>query len=139
VLPIWEGTTNVLSLDLLRAAAKGGGIDPIVREVYACVEGADPSLKEVAEVAIRAAEHASSWVMATFQSGGPTAVEAGARRLALTLGRSLELALLVREATRSKPFGDDASPSAAARRFVRAGVDLIIDDGLDADARTLFG
>ena len=41
VLPIWEGTTNVLSLDLLRALAKLGSLEPIAREVHAAVEGAD--------------------------------------------------------------------------------------------------
>ena len=116
VLPIWEGTTNVLSLDLLRALAKGGSLEPIAREVHAAVEGADVSLKAPAEAAVRAVEHAQSWLMKTME-GGPQAVEAGARRLALTLGRALELGFLVREATRSKKRGDDAKPAAAARRF----------------------
>ncbi len=138
VLPIWEGTTNVLSLDLLRALSKGGSLEPLVREVHACVEGADPSLKEPAEAALRATEHAGAWLMRTLEAGGPSAVEAGARRLAITLGRALELALLVREATRSKKFGDDAKPAAAARRFWRNGVDLVQDEPLDADAKTLL-
>ncbi|MDF2691957.1 MAG: putative acyl-CoA dehydrogenase [Labilithrix sp.] len=138
VLPIWEGTTNVLSLDLLRVLSKGGSLEPLVREVRACVEGADPSLKEPAEAALRALDHAGVWLMRTLEAGGPTAVEAGARRLALTLGRALELALIVREATRSKKFGDDAKPAAAARRFARSGVDQILDDSLDADAKTLL-
>ncbi|HVJ92397.1 MAG TPA: acyl-CoA dehydrogenase family protein [Labilithrix sp.] len=138
VLPIWEGTTNVLSLDLLRVLAKGGNIQPIVREVHACVGGADASLREPAEAAVRAVEHAGAWLLRTLESGGPSAVEAGARRLALTLGRALELALLVREATRSKPFGDDAKPAAAARRFCRNGVDLVLDESIAHDARTLF-
>jgi acyl-CoA dehydrogenase len=139
VLSIWEGTTNVLSLDLLRVLAKGGSLEPIAREVHACVEGADPSLTEPAEAAMRAIDHAGAWLMRTLEAGGPTGVEGGARRLALTLGRSIELALLVREATRSKKRGDDAKPAAAARRLWRNGVDLIIDDSLDADAKTLLG
>ena len=52
VLPIWEGTTNVLSLDLLRALAKVGSLEPIAREVHAAVEGADASLKVPAEAAV---------------------------------------------------------------------------------------
>jgi hypothetical protein len=139
VLPIWEGTTNVLSLDLLRVLAKGGSLEPVMREVHACVEGADPSLKDAAEAAVRATEHAAAWLGRTIEAGGPTAVEAGARRLALTLGRALELALLVREATRSKKRGDDAKPAAAARRFWRSGVDLVLDETVDGDARTLLG
>jgi alkylation response protein AidB-like acyl-CoA dehydrogenase len=138
VLPIWEGTTNVLSLDLLRALAKLGSLEPIAREVHAAVEGADVSLKVPAEAAVRAVEHAQAWLMKTME-GGPQAVEAGARRLAMTLGRALELGYLVREATRSKKHGDDAKPAAAARRFAKHGVDVISDESLDADARTLLG
>jgi acyl-CoA dehydrogenase len=141
VLPIWEGTTNVLSLDVLRVLAKGGSLDPVLHEVRTCVEGADASLKEPATAAVRATEHAASWLMRTLEAGGPTAVEAGARRLALTLGRALELALLVREATRSRKLGasEAAKPAAAARRFWRTGVDLVLDESIDADAQTLFG
>ena len=138
VLPIWEGTTNVLSLDLLRVLAKGGSLEPIFREVHACIDGADTTLKEAAEASLRAVEHSGAWLMRTLEAGGPTAVEAGARRLALTLGRAIELALLVREATRSKKYNDDAKPAAAARRFAKAGVDLVVDEPLDADARALF-
>lgn len=138
VLPIWEGTTNVLSLDLLRALARLGSLEPIAREVHASVEGADASLKVPAEAAVRAVEHAQAWLMKTME-GGPHAVEAGARRLAMTLGRALELGFLVREATRSKKHGDDAKPAAAARRFAKNGVDLVSDESLDADAKILMG
>ncbi|MGA7989876.1 MAG: acyl-CoA dehydrogenase family protein, partial [Thermoanaerobaculia bacterium] len=49
VLPIWEGTTNVLSLDLLRAGAKAGGIAPVVREVERALASAvDPRLAPAA-------------------------------------------------------------------------------------------
>jgi alkylation response protein AidB-like acyl-CoA dehydrogenase len=138
VLPIWEGTTNVLSLDLLRALARLGSLEPIAREVHASVEGADASLKVPAEAAVRAVEHAQAWLMKTME-GGPQAVEAGARRLAMTLGRALELGFLVREATRSKKYDDHAKPAAAARRFAKNGVDLISDESLDADAKILMG
>jgi alkylation response protein AidB-like acyl-CoA dehydrogenase len=136
VLPIWEGTTNVLSLDLLRAMQRTGGFEPIAREVRALVDGCDPSMKPVAEAATRAIDHAQAWLVRAME-GGPTAVEPGARRLALTLGRALEAALLVREATRSKKHGDHQKPEAAARRFAFAGIDLLVDDPLDADARVL--
>jgi acyl-CoA dehydrogenase len=138
VLPIWEGTTNVLSLDLLRALSKTGTLEPIAREVHASVEGADASLKVPAEAAVRAVAHAEAWLMKTME-GGPHAVEAGARRFAMTLGRALELGYLVREATRSKKHGDHAKPEAAARRFAHSGVDLISDESFEADAKLLLG
>ncbi len=139
VLPIWEGTTNVLSLDLLRAVAKTGSLEPIAREVGGAVSGCEPSLVPVAEQVIRAVDHAQAWLGRTLEAGGPAGVEAGARRLAMTLGRALQAALLVREATRSREENDHAKPAAAARRYARNGIDQIVDDPLDADARILVG
>ena len=40
VLPIWEGTTNVLSLDTLRALGKGGALEAIRAEIDACAASA---------------------------------------------------------------------------------------------------
>jgi hypothetical protein len=51
-------------------------------------------------------------------------LEAGARRLALTLGRTMELALLIKHAQRSQ----DAQTVANAQRFAASGIDLILDD-----------
>jgi acyl-CoA dehydrogenase len=139
VLPIWEGTTNVLSLDLLRALSKTGSLEPIAREVRTAVAGCEPSLAPVAEQAVFAVDHAQAWLGRTLEAGGPSGVEAGARRLAMTLGRALQAALLVREATRSREENDHAKPAAAARRYARNGIDQIVDDALDADARLLMG
>ncbi len=44
VLPIWEGTTNVLALDVLRALAKVGSLEPIAREIAARTEAPDARL-----------------------------------------------------------------------------------------------
>ena len=76
--------------------------------------------------------HAEAWALETL-ARGPHALESGARRFALTLGRSLALALLVHEATLAERSGD-ARPAAVARRFSRSPIDLV-DDGLaEADA-----
>jgi alkylation response protein AidB-like acyl-CoA dehydrogenase len=136
VLPIWEGTTNVLALDVLRALAKVGSLEPIAREVSARTERPDPRLAEVAEVARRAMAHADAW-LATMRDRGLEGTEAGARRFALTLGRALELALLVDHATWASRETSDSRPAAAARRLARHGVDLIQDDDALADSRAL--
>jgi hypothetical protein len=137
VLPIWEGTTNVLSLDLLRAVAKAGSLAPFEREVRRRVEGAaSAELASVGKVALDAVAHAGAWLARTIQQGQP-AVEAGARRFTLTLGRALELALLVDHAGWAAARGD-ARPAAAARRLARHGVDLVLDDETRDDARLLM-
>ncbi len=136
VLPIWEGTTNVLALDVLRALAKVGTLEPIAREIASRTASPDSRLAGAADAARKAIAHAERWLAET-RSRGLDATEAGARRFAMTLGRAIELALLVDQATWSaKESGDDRS-IAAARRFARHGVDLIVDEDELADSRTL--
>jgi alkylation response protein AidB-like acyl-CoA dehydrogenase len=136
VLPIWEGTTNVLSLDLLRALVKTGSLAPIEREVSRRVENAkDASLAAAGRVATEAVAHARAWLEKTIAKGQP-AVESGARRFALTLGRALELAFLVDHAAWAASKGDP-KPAAAARRFAHTAVDLVLDDETAEDARLL--
>jgi len=135
VLPIWEGTTNVLSLDTLRALGKGGALEAVVGEVESNVAAAkDPGLAKPAETARAAVKHAVAWV--TEAMSQPERLEAGARRFALTLGRSLELALLTNQAQWCLDNGFGGRTAAAARRFVYSGVDSISDAAHD-DAKQL--
>ena len=78
--------------------------------------------------------HAVAWVHEAMPNGDR--LEAGARRLAMTLGRSLELALLVDHAQWCLDHGFGPRTAAAARRFARGGVDQIGDAELD-DTRLL--
>jgi alkylation response protein AidB-like acyl-CoA dehydrogenase len=136
VLSIWEGTTNVLSLDTLRALNDAGGLDPIVAEVARCAgEVRDPSLGAPVRAALRATERAAEWLRQASRGGEPE-VQAGARRFALTLGRALEAALLARHAQWALDVGD-LRPGAAARRLTANGIDLIAPTSLD-DARLLL-
>ena len=65
---------------------------------------------------------------------GAAASEAGARRFAFTLGRALALALLVEQAQWDLDRDGDGRSAEAARRFARAGVDLLQDEAGDAAA-----
>jgi len=124
VTPIWEGTTNVLALDAIRAiGADGGGLRVWRAEAARRVASASPSLAREAEAALAAIDRASAWAM-TAAASGPNALEAGARGLLLTLGRSMALALLVEQATFSLARGDGRA-AAAARRFLVNGVDRL--------------
>jgi acyl-CoA dehydrogenase len=139
VLSIWEGTTNVLALDALRAIARAEALPLLSREVRRRAESglADPGLRAPATAALSAIEHAEAWIAAASRRGGEH-VEAGARRFALTLGRTLALALLVDHAAWALTAEQDPRPAAAARRFARAGVDLVGgDDGDPRDAAWL--
>lgn len=130
VLPIWEGTTNVLSLDMLRALGKEGTFEAFGGELEARLAKArDPALGPCVQAARDAFAHATEWLGRAMAV--PAHVEAGARRLALTLGRALELALLAEHAQWCVDAGRGRRALAAARRFARLGVDLIGDVDLD--------
>ena len=126
VLPIWEGTTNVLALDALRAlGADDRAFKALKAEVTRCVASVhDQGLVEPARVVQSALAHAESWWAEARKAGAP-ALEAGARRFALTLGRATELALLCRHAQWSRENESNPRATAAARRFGACGIDLL--------------
>ena len=133
VLPIWEGTTNVLSLDLLRALEAAGGLAVVKREIGILLrEVREPDLVKLSAVIERAVEQAGGWL----EKARGAELEAGARRFAMTLGRALELALLAHHAQWSLTHEKDQRTLAAARRFAAHGISLLseVDTG---DSRRL--
>jgi alkylation response protein AidB-like acyl-CoA dehydrogenase len=127
VLPIWEGTTNVLALDLLRALRAEGGLAALAGEIRRPAAAVrDPALRPPAEAALRALEHALSWFERAAAT--PATLQAGARRLALTLGRALEVALLCEHGQETLDAGLGGRAVAAARRLARQGIDLVQDE-----------
>src|SRR5215213_6167896 len=123
VLPIWEGTTNVLALDTLRALQSDGdpqrGLKRFEAAVMLCMEGVNDS--RIVNVVRAALDHAASWLA---QVEGD-ALEAGARRFSLTLGRAVELALLIKHAQWALDYKEDRKSLESAQRFASVGVDHI--------------
>lgn len=125
VLPIWEGTTNVLALELLRGIQAVGGLDCYAEAVRSAAAAAqEPGLARAAQRAVDATEHALTWLRS---ADGPARM-AGARRLALTLGRSLALALLARHAQWAMGAQQDEEPRRLALRYAAARIDEIVDE-----------
>ena len=124
VLPIWEGTTNVLSLDVLRVA---DALPALRRELGFILQGLRaPELLRISARVEQTLEEAEGWVRQA--SGAQEArVEAGARRFALTLGRTAGLALLARHAQWSLDAEHDERALAAAHRFAAHGTNLLAD------------
>jgi alkylation response protein AidB-like acyl-CoA dehydrogenase len=119
VLAIWEGTTNVLSLDLLRAIEREGALDALLADLARRVHGVtDSSLVEparrVRDAVAVIREHAGA-----VRAAARDDVEAGARTFTLALGRTTIGALLVAHADWAARVDDpDAHVSiAAARRW----------------------
>ena len=124
VLSIWEGTTNVLSLDTLRALESAGGMTTVRAELERCAaQVADPALVPVVRAAAQAVERAETWLEDAMRAGRAEA-EAGARRFALTLGRALEAALLASHAQWEAGRGEQDA-GRTARRLAMNGIDLV--------------
>jgi acyl-CoA dehydrogenase len=126
VLSIWEGTTNVLSLDALRALGQNkSALELLKREMARCFEQvSEPKLLWATRAAQAAFEHATDW-LSNAEKDGQAAVEAGARRFALTIGRALALALLARHAQWSLDYEQDKRALASTQRFAQNGIGLI--------------
>jgi alkylation response protein AidB-like acyl-CoA dehydrogenase len=138
VLPIWEGTTNVLSLDTLRALQQGGVWEAFVAEIQARLDAAtDARLRVATERGAAAVQHAGRWLQTTLEDR--PVLEAGARRFAMTLGRATELALLADHAQWCLDQGKGERALAAARRFARSRIDLIEDDDFTGESELLVG
>ena len=118
VLPIWEGTTNVLSLDLLRAEGRDGAWSALLADLAAraqAITGDPAAVAHVQALLGRTAETAQR----LLRQGERPALEAHARRLALTTGYCLQAVLLAE--TAALPTSDNG----AAARF-RTFVDHVL-------------
>jgi acyl-CoA dehydrogenase len=124
VMPIWEGTTNVLSLDTLRALAQEGAHAILTETILArAARATSVELAEPVATVHAALARVQAWLASVMPR--PPLVEAGARGLALTLGRTLELALLCEHAQWCLDHGKGPRAAAAARRLAQAGVDCL--------------
>ena len=116
VFPIWEGTTNVLALDFLRALRGAGGAQTLLdaqTEWHAQIESAELA------ACVQAADTRARSAAARLQSlsNDRDALEAQAREFAFAFAQSLALSLQVRHADWALRNENDGARVAAARRF----------------------
>jgi acyl-CoA dehydrogenase len=124
VFPIWEGTTNVLALDALRAIASVG-FEPVLESAAALLDEAQlhapSSALEASLRGIRAAlAQTSEWL--PRQATHPQAMQAGARGFAITVARVFAAALLCRNAAQASARPGDARAAQALARFIAQGL-----------------
>jgi acyl-CoA dehydrogenase len=123
VLPIWEGTTNVLSLDLLLRSDLDHGLAALRQRVIDAGSAVrDGTLQAAAAASLAAIDGAIRWHGATRETA---ARQRAARQFALTLGRALQLALLVEHAAALAGTAEADAARAACARYQRLGVDLL--------------
>ncbi|GAB2566607.1 acyl-CoA dehydrogenase family protein [Dyella jejuensis] len=132
VYAIWEGTTNVLALDSLRALAGNNSFAALRRVITSWLGDAHNAH---ASFAIHAALDAAATHM-DAQTIERSMLEAGARGIAITLARCAAAALMARAAAWSSSRGDER-PAAALRRFLGHGL-LRLSDLSGEDTRLLL-
>jgi hypothetical protein len=117
VLPIWEGTTNVLSLDALLRTDLDRGMKALTGRIRQALEPVrEPRLAAAVQGARDLLGQATAWLAGTRDRNE---LQAGARRFTMTLGRSFELALLCEHAQWSLAEEKSERALALARRFSR--------------------
>ncbi len=124
-LPVWEGTTNVMSLIALRSLRRDGRLEAVHNEIKRCAEGIEtPALVHAMEIAQDAFKSAVQWLADTLENRGEAALEAGARRFAYTIAHALEAALLINHAQWAVQ-GEGRRPIAVVEYFTAQGIDHI--------------
>ncbi|MCB1623969.1 MAG: acyl-CoA dehydrogenase family protein [Pseudomonadales bacterium] len=123
VLPIWEGTTNVLSLDLLLRSDLDAALTVLRRHASSlCATAADTELQAPGAIVAAALAHAERWLGDTIDDAER---QSGAQRFAMTVGRSFALALLIDLARQITDPQDRLIATAICRRFSRRDIDQI--------------
>jgi acyl-CoA dehydrogenase len=107
VLPVWEGTTNVLSLDVLRALARDGALAPYLRYVDRAIDRATGEwLGPVADLLRTARAAVARDAEAAAAEPTRDRTQAGARHLMERLAALLAGAALVEQAAYDLDRGD---------------------------------
>lgn len=133
VAPIWEGTSNVLSLDVLRAIAKEAAHEPLLERVDDLVDTVEhPYLDDVVDAIVNWRQRLESSID-TVASSGREHAELHAKRLADEMYTTYAAALLAAEAQRAID-GGDGRLAVVARRFVEMQEeDGVRDDRLETE------
>ncbi|HMN47272.1 MAG TPA: acyl-CoA dehydrogenase family protein [Povalibacter sp.] len=125
VLPIWEGTTNVLALDALLRGDAAAGLTALGQRLTSCRSALqDAELIRLAQIAIEALQHVGTWIK---RNGEASLLQSGARRVVMTIGRAWQLLLLIEHAHWSLETGHQRTGIAAAARFASTPIDLLAD------------
>jgi alkylation response protein AidB-like acyl-CoA dehydrogenase len=129
VLSIWEGTTNVLSLDALRAIDREGALDPFLMDLRATLAKVlHPELRSAVHLVRNAVIQIENYLQKAL-SEGTDFLQAGARTFAFSLARAYAAGLLLEFADRQCHEKKHAGAVELARRWCAQNlVPLIVPD-----------
>jgi len=117
VLPIWEGTENVLSLDLLRALDREAAHEPLLSAVDERLDGVEHAALDGPAATTREAYRDLGTAMASLATADPDEAQLQAKRLAHFVFDVVTASLLLAEAQTALDDGDGRL-ALVARRFV---------------------
>lgn len=142
VYSIWEGTTNVLSLDVLRAIAKENALDPFLKDIEARLSKIKSESLQAQVGATRAAIKTLREHFQMLVGSGADAMQAAARQFAFGLGRTFTGALMLEfadwcESKKLRP----ASTDVVWRFYQRPLAPVLSEESLDVARleRLVFG
>jgi hypothetical protein len=139
VLSIWEGTTNILSLDALRAISREQAFAPLMAHLDELLGSAHrPELKSVVDRTERALARIKAYLPRALDAGEDV-IAAGARGFAYSLARTTIAALLARQAAWSLATDGDGRALASAQRWSEQELAPLLDlsDAARQNARAL--
>lgn len=124
VLSIWEGTTNVLSLDVLRAIAKENAFIPFAENIQKRMENIADEFKVEKEKIIKSLESIKSYLIASSKNDKEFS-EAGARNLSFSLIKTFMASLLVEFSNQQN--NDKDFFSVVAKRWCSKNLELLTE------------
>ncbi len=127
VLSIWEGTTNVLSLDSLRAIQKEDALEPFLADLRCRLDAVhEPALHPTTE-RVRGAALRIELFWRRGLSAGEDFLQAGARAFAYSLARSHAAGLLLEHVDWLSRVEHDQRAIAVAQRWCAQDLSPLIE------------
>ncbi len=125
VLPSWEGTTNVLSLDALRAIAREDALEALLADLRARLA---PCTHPLLRASVAAVQQAAVEIarFAAALGDDPAGAQCGARTFALSLYRTYAAALLCEAAQWEILHRPSRRLLTSTRRWIDAGLTRLL-------------
>ncbi len=139
VLPIWEGTTNVLSLDMLRALEKTSGLTAVLDDARQRLAGVRSATLASAVGRVRDALQRIEAFADRFAQEGRAFAEVRARSFAYAIARTMAGLLLLEHADWSIAAGQSTAAVTAATRWCARDLARLEDDEGPVPSPMLIG
>jgi putative acyl-CoA dehydrogenase len=135
VLSIWEGTTNVLSLDSLRAIKKENAGEAFIQDIHDRLKQIKDSKLNEAVLKIEESNNHLKMILSSLSSTSEEDLNASGRILSLGLAKTYAASLLAEHAEWELSNENNDHTLLVLQRWVKRG--LFQDDLLDQEAREI--